>query len=227
MENAPAAPVPPDDATPFDAHSTNPVLLHQTQRYLESLLQRQAPDTMLTQAWAEFYRVYSNLIRRFVVAQGLRGADVEDCIQEVWSTVALKLADFQRPTERRGLRAWLYTVVHSKTADILRRQRRRAAESLDAAIDQGREPSAREPDPATIMDEQWQQAMLRTAVEELRGQVSERNYRVLQMRVFEDRSEADTAAELGLTPEQVRYRKHRMQQKLQAILAVYTGQDFG
>lgn len=102
--------------------TTNVVLLYQTKQYLAAQLQRQAPNTVLAQAWDEFYRVYSNLIRRFVLAQGLRGTDADDCVQEVWSTVAWNLAGFERPQQRPGLRSWLYTVVRSKSTDYRRRQ---------------------------------------------------------------------------------------------------------
>jgi DNA-directed RNA polymerase specialized sigma24 family protein len=64
-------------------------------------------------------------------------------------------------------------------------------------------------------------------MEELRDFVSEKTYRVLLLRLIEGRSEAETAAELDLTPEQVRYRKYRGQRKLRKILAVYSGEPLG
>ncbi len=211
----------------FDPKATNISLLEQTQAYLQTMLQRRAPDTLLSQAWQEFYRVYSEVIRRFVIVHGARGADVDDCVQEVWSAVALRLADFEHPRKRPGLRAWLYAVVRSKTTDVIRRNIRRASQNLDACIEKGGEPSSDEPDPATAMEQQWDATMVRTAMEELRRQVSETNYRLFQMRTIEGCSEAETAAALNLTPEQVRYRKHRTQRKLKALLAVYKGEQFG
>lgn len=211
----------------FDPKATNISLLEQTQAYLQTVLQRRAPDTLLLQAWQEFYRVYSDVIRRFVIVHGARGADVDDCVQEVWSAVALKLADFEHPRDRPGLRAWLYAVVRSKTTDVIRGNIRQASQNLDACIAQGDEPSSDEPDPATAMEQQWDTTMVRTAMDELRQQVSETNYRVFEMRTIEGCSEAETAAALNLTPEQVRYRKHRTQRKLKALLAVYRGESFG
>jgi len=205
--------------------TTNVVLLEQTKRYLEAQLQHLAPDTVLAQAWDEFYRVYNSLVRRFVLAQGLRGADAEDCVQEVWKTVAVKLADFQRPPQRAGLRAWLYTIVRNKATDFLRSRLRRQDKHADLALDTGHEPCSREPDPAEALEDQWERAMLQTALDELRLQVSEINYRLLVMRVLEGRSEAETAAALQLTPEQVRHRKYRLQRQLQSLLSVYTGRD--
>jgi len=211
----------------FDPRATNISLLEQTQAYLQAMLQRRAPDTLLSQAWQEFYRVYSDVIRRFVIVHGARGADVDDCVQEVWSAVALRLTDFEHPRDRPGLRAWLYAVVRSKTTDVIRRNVRRPSQNLEACIEKGDEPTSGEPDPAAALERQWEATMVRTAMDELRQQVSETNYRVLEMRTIEGCSEAETAAALDLTSEQVRYRKHRTQRKLQALLAVYRGEQFG
>ena len=67
--------------------------------------------------------------------------------------------------------------------------------------------------------------MLRAAMDELRQQVPAENYRLLEMRFLEGRSEAETGAALGLTAEQVRHRKYRLMQRLQTLLKVYTGQE--
>jgi len=131
------------------------------------------------------------------------------------------------PRDRPGLRAWLYAVVRSKTTDVIRRNVRRPSQNLEACIEKGDEPTSDEPDPAAALERQWEATMVRTAMDELRQQVSETNYRVLEMRTIEGCSEAETAAALDLTSEQVRYRKHRTQRKLQALLAVYRGEQFG
>jgi len=216
-----------DLSDPFDPRATRLSLLRDTQAYLQAMLERRAPDTLLTQAWQEFYRVYSDVIKRFVMSHGIRGADVDDCVQEVWSAVSLKLAEFVHPGNKPGLRSWLYAVVRSKTTDVIRRNIRRSTHNLDVFIEKGAEPASDEPDPASVIEDRWNATMLRTAMEELKRQVPEVNYRVLEMRVFQERSEAETAAALDLTAEQVRYRKHRTQRKLQSLLAVYTGRQFG
>lgn len=210
-----------------DSRATDVALLEQTKGYLQAQLERRAPDTLLTHAWQEFYRVYSDVIQRFVISHGIRGADVDDCVQEVWSAVALKLSDFEHPRTRPGLRAWLYTVVRNKTSDLIRRNIRTASQNLNAFIEKGIEPRGDAPDPAAMMEQQWDITMVKTAMQELQHMVPEINYRVLEMRTIEECSEAETAAALNLTPEQVRYRKHRTQRKLKTLLAVYTGKQFG
>lgn len=216
-----------ESAGDFDPRATNVALLQQTQQYLRRQLEQNASDSLLSAAWDEFYRMYSAVIRRFVVAQGVRGADVDDCVQEVWNAVALKLGDFQHPGDRPGLRSWLYSVVRSKATDMMRRQLRHPAGRLEACLEKGFEPISHEPDPGEIMQRNWDASMLRTAIDELPKYVSKRTFQAFYLRAVEERSEAETAEILGLTVEQVRYRKHRAQKKLKSLVAVYTGQPLG
>src|SRR5262245_18058471 len=86
-------------------------LLGKTQDYLKATMSAQIPDTILSAAWDEFYRIYNELIRRYVRARSVPDAEVEDCVQEVWVAVARHLIYFRRPKDRPGLRAWLFTLV--------------------------------------------------------------------------------------------------------------------
>jgi len=203
------------------------MLLGWTQQYLRARVEEETPDSMLAAAWDEFYRVYDGLMRRFAIARGLVGSDVDDCLQAVWMEVASRLDKFERPDSQAGLRSWLYTLVRSKAGDLIRRRQRRPAESLDAAREAGHEPADRESDPARIMDQDWELALLETLLEELRQEISDINWRLLRMRCLEGRDGPGVAAELGLTSEQVWYRQRRLMRKLQARVAVFTGQEMG
>src|SRR5262249_35485554 len=160
------------------------------------------------------YRIYDDLMRRFAIARGLRGADVEDCLQTVWLEIATRLTNFERPPERPGLRSWLFTLVRSKACDILHRKTRRAAESLDAARMAANEPADRGADSQEILEGLWEKALLETLLGELRPEVSETNWRLLQMRFVEGREVADIADTLGLSAPEVRYRQRRLLKKL-------------
>lgn len=203
------------------------LLLESAKLYLKSLVERKAPDSFLSAAWEEFYRVYSDLIRRFVIASGVRGDDVDDCVQDVWGEVLTRFVDFQYDPNRPGLRAWLYTLVRSKATDMFRRTSRCPTSRLGEAIESGQEPVSRDLDPADRYALRWELALVQTLLLELRSAVSELNYTVLHMRLVEGHEVAQVAAALGLAPEQVRYRQHRMLEKLRARAALYTGEHLG
>jgi RNA polymerase sigma factor (sigma-70 family) len=125
------------------------------------------------------------------------------------------------------LRAWLYAVVRSKATDLIRRKTRHSAQSLTEAIEAGHEPRGDASDPADVYERQWENTLLRTVMDELHGEVSDRSYRVLEMRLLEGRSVAEVAVALKLSSAGVRCRQHRMMRKLRVRLAMYRGEHFG
>jgi RNA polymerase sigma factor (sigma-70 family) len=200
-------------------------LVESTQEFLRAAMAEQMPDALLTAAWDEFYRVYDVLVRRFAVARGVRGADVDDCVQDVWSEIAKRLVGFQITSEA-GLRAWLFAVVRSRATDMFRRRKRRPLALLGDSIQEGFEPAGREPDPSTQYDDAWQQAVLQTMVLKLEAEVSELNFEIFRLRSLEGVGVSEAAEIVGVTPNQIRYRHHRTMKKLKAIVALYVGREF-
>ena len=117
-------------------------LVENSQEFLRAAMAEQMPDALLTAAWDEFYRVYDVLIRRFAVARGVRGADVDDCVQDVWSEIAKRLVGFQITSEA-GLRSWLFALVRSRATDMFRRRTRRPLAFLGDSLQEGLEPAGR------------------------------------------------------------------------------------
>jgi RNA polymerase sigma factor (sigma-70 family) len=214
-------------ATNSDCLVTYLPMLRGAQDYLKSLLDNTMPGSLVAEAWDEFYRVYDDLIRRFVVAQGIPRCDVDDCVQEVWTEVASRLITFNRPADRPGLRSWLYTVVRSKATNVYRKRTRQPATSLDELIGDGNEPGDCAADPADLYHEQWETAVLHTVFSQLRKELSPNNIRVMEMRLIEHRSVSEVARELGMAPAMVHARQHRIMKKLQARVALYTGAPLG
>lgn len=207
-----------------DLLKTHLPLLEFTQQYLRSLSDNEQPDEHLLEAWDEFYEMYTTLIRRFIVARGVRGADVDDCVQEVWTSIAKSLGDFEHPVQRPGLRAWLYTVVRSRASDMMRSNNRFGERRLSDSVLASHEPSEPGADPAVLCEREWDRVMVQTAMEDLRPDVSDLNYRVLRARLIEGHDVEEVAEDLKISREQVRYRQHRMLRKLKRKLARFTGQ---
>ena len=207
--------------------STDMFVLNSSQEYLQELCERHVPDSLLAEAWEEFYRVYSDLIRRFAITQGLRDADLDDCVQEVWNTVATSLFHFEHPENRPGLRAWLFTLVRSKATNVFRSKARRPADSLDQKMIAGQEPGDTKSDPATLYEQQWEQALLDSVVSQLREELSPTNARILQMRLIDHRSVNEVASALNLTPKQVNAQQYRVMKKLRTRVALFTGDPIG
>ncbi len=203
---------------------TRITLLNNVQAYLSAVLDGEQPNTVMSDSWIEFFRVYDNLLRRYARSRGMRNEDLDDCLQEVWVAVSRQLADFQRPQDRPGLRAWLYRLVQNKATDIVRRKCRSRAAPLDCV---GDVPAVERHEDAVAEAEEarWQHHLVRTMLDELRGQVTDLNYRVLHLRLVEDCSISEVAETLELTHEQVRYRCHRMLKKLRSMIETCSGEQ--
>ena len=197
-----------------DPEKTNLSLLFKTQQYLRELLQRRAPDSLLVAAWSEFYRVYSEIIRRFVRYCKVPDAQVDDCVQEVWLAVAKHLQDFEHPIVRPGLRAWLYRLVRSKAADVLRRIKR-LPEALDPKAEQ------RLPDPHAL--DVWDRLFVEMLLEELAaGEPAERCH-IFRMKMLEGRKTSEVCKLLNVRPHVVRYHYKKMLHQVQRRLSLYGG----
>lgn len=175
-------------------------------------------------SWEEFYQLYDVLIRRFILARGVRGADVDDCLQEVWADIANRLTDFQITSEA-GLRSWIFTLVRSRSTDMFRRKNRASSMSLSKSIEEGFDPVGREPDPSARYDQEFDAAVVETLVLKLQSEVSDLNFEIFRLRSLEGVSVTDAAAAVDVTVEQVRYRHHRIMQKLKTIAETYLGQS--
>ena len=122
-------------------------LLQDAQAYLKLLLEDKVPNSLLVVAWENFYRVYDDLIHRFVVVQGVPHSDVDDCVQEVRSEVAARLFEIGRP----GLRAWLFALVRSKATKTFCGAK---PDSLDQRNLAENEHCDTRADPATLYEQQ-------------------------------------------------------------------------
>ncbi len=202
----------------------DPGLLQKTQLYLACLSRRQTPGSPLSEAWDRFYRIIDPVIRRFASGCGAAAPDLDDCAQEVWTTLVTHLRDFHLDPRRGRFLSWLYTLVRSKAADQVRGRARHPAANLTHAA--GAELRGPDADPAAEYEMHRQQTLVHAVLDELRQQVSERSYRVVYLRWIEGRTIPEIAAALNLTPQQVRFRSHRMKQKFHILFDLCTRNGF-
>jgi RNA polymerase sigma-70 factor (ECF subfamily) len=171
------------------------------------------PHPRLCGAWEHFYERHAPLIRTSVAACQLSEADRNDCIQEVWKEVVVKLGEFHHDPRRGGFRAWLLIVARCKTVDAFRRRVRHPTVALDAhaaVLDRAR-------DPADEHERRLVRSLVRDVLAELSGRVSACSYQLLHLRWIEGRPLPEIAAALRLRSAQVRFRHHRVKQKFRRL----------
>jgi RNA polymerase sigma-70 factor (ECF subfamily) len=178
----------------------------------------------LCSAWEQFYSLYDPVIRRLTQACKVPKAELDDCSQEVWAAVLTHLRDFRYDPARGKFLTWLYTLVHTKAADQIRRQNRHPARRLTRTAED--KLYSHESDPAAEYLRHRQKELLHGALAELQREVSAAAYLVLCLRRVQGLTLADTASFLGLSLDQVRLRERRTWLRLCALLKPYADIDF-
>lgn len=97
------------------------------QEYLQALRECDLPPPDLREAWDAFYRACDPLVRQTVAACRIRSSDVDDCVQEAWSEISMKLTRFEYDPTRGAIEGWLGIVVRRAACRHARRDRRQAA----------------------------------------------------------------------------------------------------
>lgn len=192
-------------------------LFEKVQAYLRAGDSQREQDKETTQAWARFYGVCDGMMRRFASQHGVPVHEVDDCVQEVWLQLVVRLGEFEYDPQRGRFQTWLYTVVRSESIDFVRRKHRRKAVGDSNELPVVVPVEDNESDPALRFEKQDTQQLVRDVLDEAKKQVSPINFHVFYMRWMCERSVNETADELGLTREQVWFRQHRMKQRLSRL----------
>ncbi len=197
-------------------HQPGPELLDALKSYLICRSRGVEPPPPLAEAWQDFYEYYAPRIRTFLRRWALSEADRNDCLQDVWHEVVAGLGHFAHDPGRACLSTWLMTLARNKAVNAIRRRSRHAVESLGVREAMAvRDPG---PDPADAYERSRTQGQVRSALAELSSRVSTTSFQVLYLRWIEGRTTSEVADALELTPEQVRFRTHRMKRKFRDLL---------
>jgi RNA polymerase sigma-70 factor (ECF subfamily) len=190
------------------------------------------------EAWRRLTYLYLPVVLEWARRAGLRPEDAEDVGQEVFRTVALKLADFRRDRPGDTFRGWLWTIAQSKLRDHWRRRKARgnvaAAGGTDAQIQLAQFPFEEEPadsaDPAAAAaaargtpGAEESRGLYRRGLELIRAEFAERTWQAFWKVTVDERPVADVAAELGMSPGAVYVAKSRVLRRLRDELADVLG----
>jgi RNA polymerase sigma-70 factor (ECF subfamily) len=173
-----------------------------------SLLERlcAAPDEA---AWQRLDDLYRPLLRRWLRRDPSLGADAEDLVQEVMSTLVQELPGFRR--QRTGsFRCWLREITRRRLQTYYR-QRRRQPRSRSDLLDQLG-------DSTSALTRQWDaehdQHVLTRLLQLIEPQFEARTLTAFRRLVVEERAPAQVAAELGMSVNGALLAKSRVLRRL-------------
>ncbi len=176
-----------------------------------SLLERVKLDD--PDAWRRLVQLYGPLLYRWCRRAHLCPEDAADVSQEVFGTVATRIATFRRDRPGDSFRGWLWTITRFKIGDLLRRKERHASAAGGSGAQQ-----ALQQIPEQLPDDDNSSADARSlvhrALELLRPEFEERSWQFFWRVTVEGHAPRDVAGEAGVTPDAVRMAKSRVLRRL-------------
>lgn len=158
-------------------------------------------------AWREFHQLYAPLLYRYARARGLSREDAEEVRDQCLAAVTQKIGAFQYDKQRGGFKNWLRRMAGNKVIDLLRKHHEVQAESqtIRNVVDP-------RPAPDEVWERNWHREHLKYCVEQVRLNVSERDYTVFYMLVFGGTTVHDVSQRFNMNAGQIYKSKSRVLQ---------------
>lgn len=165
-------------------------------------------------SWDEFYRTYWRLIYSVAIQAGLREHEAWDAVQETIITIAKQSRKGMYDPERGSFKMWLWNVTRWRINDQFRQRRKESAYPQDENGNES-DPISNLPDIngdsfEKIWEREWQENIVKAAVERVKMKVSPRQFQIFDYNVLRGMSAADVRKALGVSIAQVYLAKHRI-----------------
>jgi len=178
-------------------------------------------------SYQDFYEIYHPLIYGAAVKAGLTETEAEDVVQETATAVAKAIRDlkFKYEPERCSFKTWLHGITKRKVADQFRKRLGKGRVMEPLASDNRDSSLVNEiPDPASqvldeIWDREWEQTLMRAAMERVKRQVSPEQFQIYNYYAVQGHTAIETARALGVSTAKVHLTKNRVGNKVREQVA--------
>jgi RNA polymerase sigma-70 factor, ECF subfamily len=171
-------------------------------------------------AWKDLTGLYRPLIIAWLNRQGVPAADLEDLTQEVLLSVVKHLPAFEHSGRRGAFRAWLRTIVCSRTTDYWHNidagTKGLGGSGAAAALQQLADPDS---DLNRQWDEEHDRYVLSCLLDLVQEEFEPTTRRAFLRLALDGVSGAEAAEELGLSVAAVYVAKSRMLQRIRQLAA--------
>lgn len=164
-------------------------------------------------AWQRFVDLYTPLIFYWARGKGLSAEDASDIVQDVLSTLVLKLPEFEYDPNRR-FRSWLKTMTLNRVTDLHRRNR---LISLQSDLD-GLSRITVADDADLFVEAEYRSVIVNRALDLLQTEFHASTWQAFQMQVMDDQKASIVAEQLNLPINAVYLAKSRILARLRQEL---------
>jgi len=170
------------------------------------------------EAWRQLDRLYTPLIRGWLLRHSITGPDADDLAQEVMAVVLRRIPDFEHNQRTGAFRAWLRIITVNCVRDFWKAKRIRPAAPggsdfgsyLDQLADSGH-PLSRE------WDREHDVYMMRRLLDMIKAQFEPQTWQAFQRVALEEAPAAQVAQELNISVNAVFIAKSRVLARLREL----------
>jgi RNA polymerase sigma-70 factor, ECF subfamily len=165
--------------------------------------------------WREFDSIYRPILRAFLRKQGLKEAQANDLVQEIFVKLLVKIHTYDRT--KSSFRSWLFTIAQRTLIDQVRRRA-----SYERAVDGWALQAVQAtPSDSARMKREWtkihQEKVLEHAIVKVRARTSPKVWACFEQRILRNRPAAEIAVELKVELNNVYVNASRVLKQVRAV----------
>ena len=167
--------------------------------------------------WREFFEIYWRLIYSVCLKSGLSEVESEDVVQDTMVSLAKEMPRFHYDRSKGSFRAFLLTVVRRRIVDRHRQEARwhrivSPTPPPESPSDTGLvdSPDPNRPDLDRLWASEWEGHLIKRALDQVREQVTEKQYLIYEMHVLREVPISTVVANLQTSAMSVYLAKHRV-----------------
>ena len=179
-------------------------------------------------SWQDFFDTYWRLIYNVAVKAGLTDTEAQEAVQETVIAVARKIGDFKADPAYGSFSAWLMRLTRWRIADEFRRRGKVGVQASACPSGEGTLKRELQPDDTgltdtvdriadpgevafeTLWSEEWEKNLMAAALEQVKRQVSPKQYQMFDLHALQNLSVQHTAQTLQVSVASVYMAKHRV-----------------
>ena len=169
------------------------------------------------QSWTRLVNLYTPLLRHWLHQTGVDGADADDLLQDVLTTLVREIPCFEHNQRKGAFRHWLRAILLNRVRGFLRgRQfRPQPAGGVDAwtVLDSLEDPASQL---SREWDRQHDEFVARRLLELIEPEFAATTWQAFRLQVLDGRPPAEVAETLGLSLDAVYTAKSRVLRRLRS-----------
>lgn len=173
---------------------------------------------MSPEGWTRLVSVFGPVVYRWCRCAGISNEEAADVVQEVFATIARRIADFERMKEQGSFRSWIATITRSRVTDYFRRRAKQgvAIGGTDALLRLQEKPELLE---STIDGGNIQNQLLHSVTESVKNEFEATTWAAFMLTTVQEKQAAEVARDLGISVASVYQAKSRVLRRLRQRMA--------